>query len=203
MLKRVVINCIGTAGRLVTINVVTIKKQRNRMGYNMNKVLFLVLVLAACLSSCSKTTDVVAQISAQEVKDDQIITTYLKSHNINASVVDSAGVSTGIYYTIDTLGTGSNLFANSTQITVSYKGWQLTASGLGPQLIPQDRFHPSFVLGGVIRGWQLGIPESEGGGTITLYLPSHYAYGPYPQNNYDLPANAVMVFQITIYSVTN
>jgi FKBP-type peptidyl-prolyl cis-trans isomerase FkpA len=54
-----------------------------------------------------------------------------------------------------------------------------------------------------MRGWQLGIPEIKNGGTVTLYLPSRYAYGPYPQPDLGLPANAVLVFQITLYNVTN
>jgi FKBP-type peptidyl-prolyl cis-trans isomerase FkpA len=172
----------------------------------MNRILLFFLLFSACLSACTKTTDVTAQIQAQEAIDDKIITAYLKSKNITASVVDSTGISTGIYYTIDTPATGNALYTNSTSVTVGYTGWLLTNGSLGNAFTQTGKFHPSFVLGSVIRGWQLGLenpPGVQAGETVTLYLPSHYAYGPFPQPDIGLPANAVLVFQITVYNVTN
>jgi len=174
----------------------------------MNRILLILLLFSACLIGCSKSSDVVAQVAAQRAIDDKIITNYLKANNITASVVDSAGVSTGIYYTIDTLGTGNNLYTSSTQVTVGYPGTVLTSAGtLGKQFANTDTFHPSFVLGAVIRGWQLGlelsIPSVQKGGTITLYLPSKYAYGPFPQTDLGLPANAILIFNIKVYNITN
>ena len=171
----------------------------------MNRILLFFLLFSACLSACTKTTDVTAQIQAQEAIDDKIITAYLKSKNITASVVDSTGISTGIYYTIDTPATGNALYTNSTSVTVGYTGWLLTNGSLGNAFTQTGKFHPSFVLGSVIRGWQLGLetPAVQAGETVTLYLPSHYAYGPFPQPDIGLPANAVLVFQITVYNITN
>ncbi|MDB5007812.1 MAG: hypothetical protein JWP45_2205 [Mucilaginibacter sp.] len=166
----------------------------------MNRILLILLLFSACIVGCSKTTNVVAQVSAQASVDNKIITSYLTTHNITASVVDSAGISTGIYYTIDTLGTGNDLYTNSTQVTVGYKGTLLTNGVVFSQT---EAFHPSFVLGTVIRGWQLGIPKVQKGGTITLYLPSKYAYGPFPQPTLKLPANAILIFNITVYNITN
>ena len=168
----------------------------------MNRILLILLLFTMCLSSCVKSTDVVAQVNAQAIIDGKIITTYLKSHNLPEQHVDT----TGVCYIINTPGTGNDLYTNSTQVTLGYTGEQLTANEtLGPVFGQTNNFHPSFVLGSVIRGWQLGIEGSkiQTGGTITLYLPSRYAYGPYPQPDLGLPANAVLVFQITIYSVTN
>lgn len=177
-------------------------KQLNR--YRMKRILLFFLLLGGCLSACKKSVNVKAQIAAQLTKDKQLISTYLKNNNISANVVDSAGIATGVYYTVDTLGTGSNLFTNSTQITVGYTAWWLKPDEtLSPAIVSTSQFHPSFVLGGVIRGWQLGIPQINGGGVITLYVPSHYAYGPYPQPNLGLPANAVLVFHITLYNISN
>ena len=171
----------------------------------MNRILLFFLLFSACLCACSKTTDVTAQIQAQETIDDKIITAYLKSKNITASVVDSAGISTRIYYTIDTPATGNALYTNSTSVTVGYTGWLLTNGSLGNAFTQTGKFHPSFVLGSVIRGWQLGLetPSVQVGETVTLYLPSHYAYGPFPQPDIGLPANAVLVFQIKVYNITN
>lgn len=176
------------------------------MGTKMNRLLLIVLLFAAGLSSCTKTVDVQAQINTQLAKDDQLITTYLKNNNITASVIDSAGVSTGIYYKIDTAGAGTGLFTSSTQVTVGWIAWQLKQDAtLSPVIQKTDTFHPSFVLGETIRGWLWGFEKSgiSVGGIMTLYVPSHYAYGPFPQPTLGLPANAVLVFHITLYNITN
>jgi FKBP-type peptidyl-prolyl cis-trans isomerase FkpA len=176
------------------------------MGTKVNRLLLTVLLFAAGLSSCTKTVDVQAQINAQLVKDNQLITTYLKNNNITASVIDSAGVSTGIYYKIDTAGTGTGLFTSSTQVTVGWVAWQIKPDATLSTVIQQtDTFHPSFILGETIRGWQFGLEDTKMsvGGIITLYVPSHYAYGPFAQASLGLPANAVLVFHITLYNITN
>jgi FKBP-type peptidyl-prolyl cis-trans isomerase FkpA len=170
----------------------------------MNRLLLILLLLCACFTGCKNTNDVPAQIKAQEAVDAKIITAYLASNNLaaTAKVVDSAGVSTGIYYIVDTLGTGNDLITSSTQIVVAYNATLLTT---GTQVISTDQFHPSYVLGATIRGWQLGIPGSKvkKGGTVRLFLPSHYAYGPFAQPDLGLPANAILIFKITIYNITN
>ena len=198
----------GTAGSIIPINIVTIKRQMNRKGQLVNWMLFFALLFVAGLSSCGKTANVKAEITAQQAKDDQLITTYLKNKGITASVIDSAGVSTGVYYTIDTVGTGNNVYTSSTQVTLGYKAWLLTTGAvLGDQFVTTDKFHPSYTVGAVLRGWQLAFlditPSIQPGGVITMYVPSHYAYGPYPQPDYGLPANAVLVFQIKVYNITN
>ncbi len=170
------------------------------MELSFNRILLLLLLLGAFISGCAKTSNADDQIRAQEATDNKIINAYLAKNNIVASVVDSSGVSTGIYYKIDTAGTGSDLYTSSTKVTLGYTGSLLTTGSVFAQT---DSFHPSFVLGEVIRGWQLGIPKVQKGGTITLYLPSHYAYGPYPQSLLHLPANAILIFTIKVYDITN
>jgi FKBP-type peptidyl-prolyl cis-trans isomerase FkpA len=172
------------------------------MRDQMNRILLILLLFTACLSACVKSADVVAQVNAQAIIDGKIISAYLKSNNLPEQHVDT----TGVCYIINSPGTGNDLYTNSTQVTIGYTGQQLTANEtLGPVFAQTNNFHPSFVLGSVIRGWQLGIEDTkiQTGGTITLYLPSRYAYGPFPQPDIGLPANAVLVFQITVYSVTN
>ena len=166
------------------------------MNNQMNRILLILLFCFACLSGCKKSDDVVAQVRAQAVTDDKIITDYLSSKGLTASTVDT----TGVRYIIDTLGTGTDLFTNSTQITVGYTGTLLTT---GAVFAETNNFHPTYVLGQVIRGWQLGIPKINKGGTITLFLPSRYAYGPYAQPQVNLPANAVLIFKINLYNITN
>ena len=166
----------------------------------MNRILLFFLLLCACFAGCKKTNDVPAQIKEQQAVDDKIITAYLKSKNITAQVIDSADVSTGIYYVIDTLGSGNDLYTSSTLITVGYKASLLST---GKEFVSTDQFHPTYTLGETIKGWQFGIPKVKKGGTITLYLPSHYAYGPFEQPTLGLPANAILIFNIKVYNITN
>lgn len=168
----------------------------------MNRLLLVLLLLSACFAGCKNTNDAPAQIRAQLAVDTKIITAYLASNNINATVVDSSGVSTGIYYVVDTAGTGKDVYTSSTQIVVGYSAKLLTT---GAEITSTDAFHPSYVLGATIRGWQLGIPASkvQEGGTVRLFVPSHYAYGPYAQPELGLPANAILIFTIRIYDIIN
>jgi FKBP-type peptidyl-prolyl cis-trans isomerase FkpA len=177
----------------------------------MYRLLLIALIASGLLSACKKANTAADVVAAQLVKDEQLINKYLTSNNIKAAEVDSLGTfPTGIYYTVDSAGVANTLYTNSTTVTVDYTGWLMQTSGtLGPEIGSSNQpgqavqFHPSFVLGSVIRGWQLGIPTVGNGGAVTLYLPSKYAYGPYPQSTLGLPANSVLIFHIIIYNVTN
>jgi FKBP-type peptidyl-prolyl cis-trans isomerase FkpA len=161
----------------------------------MNRILLILLLFSAGISACTKS-NVVAQVQAQAAVDNKLIDNYLSAKGLTATRVDT----TDVRYIIDTPGTGNALFTNSTQVTVGYTALLLTTGAVFAQT---NNFHPTYVLGQVIRGWQLGIPKIKTGGTITLFVPSRYAYGPYPQPDVNLPANAVLIFDIRLYNVTN
>ena len=110
----------------------------------MNRILLFLLLLCACFAGCKNTNDVPAQIRAQQAVDAKIITAYLQKNSITAKQVDSAGVGLGIYYVVDTLGSGNDVLTNSTRITVGYTGTNLQT---GATFITTDQFHPSYVLG--------------------------------------------------------
>ena len=162
----------------------------------MNRIALFLLLFFGCFTACKKSTDVVAQVQAQAAADNKLIDNYLSSNGLTALRVDT----TDVRYIIDTPGTGNALFTNSTQVTLGYTGKLLTT---GAVFATTNNFHPTYILGQVIRGWQLGIPKISKGGTVTLFLPSRYAYGPYPQPDVGLPANAILIFNITLYNITN
>ncbi|HZY35312.1 MAG TPA: FKBP-type peptidyl-prolyl cis-trans isomerase [Mucilaginibacter sp.] len=176
----------------------------------MYRLLLIVLVAMGFLSACTKANSSADVVAAQLAKDETLINKYLTANNIKASEVDSSGVATGIYYTVDSTGVANSLYTNSTTVTVAYTGWLMQTNGtLGPVIGSSNQpgqstqFHPAFVLGSVMRGWQLGIPEVGNEGAVTLYLPSKYAYGPYAQPTLGLAANAVLIFHIVVYNITN
>jgi len=175
----------------------------------MKTAVFGLFLFIAFISGCTKYDSVSskAAIQAQAVIDDSMITQYLKANGLTATTIDT----TGVRYIIDTLGASNSLYTNSTSVTVGYTGTLLGYTGtatsgdvkIGGVFAQTNNFHPSFVLGTLIRGWQLGVPKVGQGGTITLFVPSRNAYGPYAQPIIGLPANAVLIFIITVYNVTN
>lgn len=57
-----------------------------------------------------------------------------------------------------------------------------------------------FSLNGVIQGWTEGVPGMKVGGTRRLIIPAEKAYGAQSPSP-DIPANADLVFDITLISV--
>ncbi|WP_448701032.1 FKBP-type peptidyl-prolyl cis-trans isomerase [Mucilaginibacter sp. AW1-3] len=164
----------------------------------MNRLLLIGLFLCFVVTACQKETTDAELAQIQLGKDTVIIKDYLAANGLtNVAIKDKA---TGEYYIIDTLGTGNVLFTSSTLITVGYKGSVLGSTTLFAQT---NNFHPSFALGGVIQGWQIGIPHIKKGGVIRLFVPSGYAYGPYDQPDLKIPANSVLDFTIKLYDIAN
>ncbi len=166
----------------------------------MNRILLVLLVIAACFSACQKSgTDPMIQYNAQKAIDDTLVSKYLSANpGLGAKRIDT----TGVYYIIKPgeEGTGNDLFTNSTQVTVGFTAQILTT---GAVIAQTNNFHPSYRLSDVIRGWQLGIPLIKKNGKIRLLVPSRYAYGPFPQDSIHLPANSVLDFNIQLYNVIN
>ena len=59
----------------------------------------------------------------------------------------------------------------------------------------------TFPLSEVIVGWQKGIPGMKVGGVRQLLIPANEAYGASPPAGSGIPANAALVFNITLLSV--
>lgn len=58
----------------------------------------------------------------------------------------------------------------------------------------------SFPLNQVIKGWTEAIPGMKVGGTRRLYIPAALAYGANPPQGSGIPANADLVFDVTIHA---
>jgi FKBP-type peptidyl-prolyl cis-trans isomerase FkpA len=167
----------------------------------MNRVLLALFIICG-LAGCKKSNDELANIEKQAAIDDQIIRDYIATNGLSG-VAKQAGVDTvGVWYVVDKPGTGNASLTTSTQITVGYTCRLLTTGEVKTQT---NTFHPAFVLGQTIKGWQLGIRKSgvKKYGKVRLLMASRYAYGPFEQTQIGLPANAVLDFDIEIFDVTN
>ena len=169
----------------------------------MNKILLILLFSVVCLSSCKKGYDAVAEERTQAEIDDKIIQDYIAGTpglSAVAKRIDSAGIAPGVYYVELKPGTGNDLFTSSTRITIDYTSKKLLT---GEVFAQSNKFHPSFILGEVLRAWKLGIPQIKKGGKIRIIAASRYAYGPYDQPEINLPKNSVVDFEIELLDVTN
>lgn len=149
----------------------------------MNKVWTLILtsLVIICISSCKKEEDNNEQANI----DKELIEQYISDNQLDAQSTPS-----GLHYLILKTGSGEHPTINST-VTVSYKGYLLNGDVFDENLAFTSR------LSSLIKGWQEGIQLIGKGGKIKLLVPSALGYGSQQQGS--IPANSVLVFDITLY----
>lgn len=102
--------------------------------------------------------------------------------------------------TIDTTeGTGAEVTPNDT-VTVDYTG-AVAATGTIFQSSKDSGQTVSFGLNQVIAGWTQGVPGMKVGGTRRLLIPAAMAYGSRSPYGSGIPADADLVFDITLHAV--
>jgi|ERR1700679_2391211 len=148
-------------------------------------LIFSIFISVAGLSSCKKENTTAAAAAVQAAYDDAAIQTYMQANNITATKDP-----TGYYYQITTQGTGPYPTSTS-NVSIAYTGKYL--NGLVTFETSPSEYVP---LPGAILAWQLGIPRINDGGSILLLVPSALGYG--PAGTTSVPANAVLIFNITL-----
>jgi len=150
----------------------------------MKKVFFSILLISLSLVAC-KEKQVVSQLDIDKHK----ILNYLEKNKLEAESHTS-----GIYYIINKPGSNAKPEVSST-VTVAYDG----------KLLDGSRFDRSETftspLSNLIQGWQIGVPLIGEGGQIKLFIPSTLGYGSKPRPS--IPANSVLVFDISLNSFSN
>ena len=139
------------------------------------------MFVITAISSCKKEDDG----PDQGAIDDAIIEQYVVDHQLDGKYTIN-----GLYYVIEEDGDG-NFPYSSAIIKVSYKGYFLDGE------IFEEGHLSATPLNGLILGWQDGIRRIDRGGRIKLIIPSRLAYG--DQANGNIPANSVLVFNITLH----
>jgi len=86
-------------------------------------------------------------------------------------------------------------------VTVDYTG-AVASTGIIFQSSKDSGQPVSFPLDKVIAGWSQGIPGMKVGGTRRLLIPAALAYGPSPPPGSGIPANADLVFDVTLHSIS-
>src|SRR4051794_140277 len=98
-----------------------------------------------------------------------------------------------------TPGDGDEVKSGAT-ITAHYTG-ALVADGTIFQSSKDTGSPATFGLSQVIDGWTQGVPGMKVGGTRRLVIPAASAYGANPPAGSGIPANADLVFDITLVAV--
>ncbi|GAA4943307.1 FKBP-type peptidyl-prolyl cis-trans isomerase [Algibacter agarivorans] len=122
-------------------------------------------------------------------ENDEEISAYIADNNLNAQKS-----STGLYYVIDELGDGKQP-TETDNVTVAYKGYFTNGSIFNESTADGA----SFNLEQLIKGWTEGITYFKEGGTGTLLIPAHLAYG--NNGTFGIPAGSVVLFDINLLSV--
>ena len=127
--------------------------------------------------SCGKDEPLVDQ--KQQIRD------YIADNGLQADSTES-----GLFYVIDEPGNNEHP-VQTDEITIAYTGKLLNGHVFDSS--------PSFKwrLDGLILGWREGIPLFGKGGKGTLIIPSHLGYGSQQQG--DIPANSVLIFEIELF----
>lgn len=156
------------------------------------KVIWLTIFLGISATSCLKNSNNFNQTLQNQI-DDQKIQTYLSQHSITA-IKDS---SSGLYYRIDSLGSGDSVKLMDT-VTVKFIG-----SFLDGTVFDQtpDTAATAFVLDdSVIQAFQIGLPKIRVGGGIELFCPSVLGYGYYGYPPV-VPSNTDLIFKVQLLGV--
>lgn len=171
-------------------------------------VMFSILSLTA-FYGCNDNDEQEDEIRRQEeaynrqlAADTLIIKDYIATHNI-PNVMRSPYKS-GLFYTVQTPGTGDSATLGKTVVT-HYTLTNLKGDTLDTSRKPrtgQSTIQPlTFILGrsNIIPGFQEGVLLMRVGQRSTFFLPSGLAYGTQVQDK--IPANSVLIFDIELLEV--
>lgn len=117
------------------------------------------------------------------------IQTYLAEKELTAQPTG-----TGLYYSIDTPGTGTKKPLVTDNVTVSYKGTLING-----EVFDRGSTSATFNLKNVIKGFSEGLTYFNEGDSGTLYVPAHLGYGNLQLQG--IPIGSVLIFDVKLISV--
>jgi FKBP-type peptidyl-prolyl cis-trans isomerase FkpA len=103
----------------------------------------------------------------------------------------------GFYYEINAAGTGTVTPTLCENVTVKYAGY--LTNGFKFTSVTEETVASTFILGGLILGWQRGLPIIKAGGSVNLYLPPSLGYG--ASGGGTIPPNSILLFTVQLVSV--
>jgi FKBP-type peptidyl-prolyl cis-trans isomerase FkpA len=162
-------------------------------GNYMHKLLKLMLLIAVAglAFSCLKSKSTTPCVNDTVAQDEPAILNYLSSNGITGYVKDPSG----LYYKIEAQGSGPSPSISSS-VYVRYNGTFTNKVSFDSLA---DESKSGWVLGTMLKGWQIGLPQIQKGGSILLVIPSALAYG--CEKTGAIPGNSILVFNIQLIDV--
>lgn len=153
----------------------------------------VLLVFTVLVSLSCKKEDTAPGIPFDEQLslDSAAIADYLAANNITNVITDRTGY---IKYVLHEEGTGVTPLVTDS-VEVSYAG-RLMDTGVEFD----SGEHTKFRVNGLITGWQIVLTEMQEGDSVTVYIPSGYAYGSNGSGD-KIPANANLIFDMRLHRV--
>lgn len=169
------------------------------------KYILIILSLALVTGSCKKKTTectYTPKTSVAPADEELVVTNYLLANSIT-NAVELAG--SGLYYVIDSVGTGEKPTNLCGYVNCTYKGY-LPSGKVFDQTTGTNT--ATFELGGVIEGWSRGLQVAGAGTKMRLYVPASMGYGANGIFNsstgvYDIPPNSMLIFEVKLIAVSN
>ncbi|OKL38942.1 FKBP-type peptidyl-prolyl cis-trans isomerase [Pontibacter flavimaris] len=150
----------------------------------------LLLVVILGFAACKKDN------TPQKEKDDKQIQQYFQANGIDPATVTKT--SSGLYYQQLEAGAGDKVFPGDV-VSVHYTGTLLNGTKFDSSVDRGKPFEFKVGVGGVIAGWDEGLPYMREGEKARLFIPSHLGYG--RQNSGPIPANSPLVFEIEVLDI--
>ncbi|MGB5419593.1 FKBP-type peptidyl-prolyl cis-trans isomerase [Algibacter sp.] len=123
------------------------------------------------------------------VENEQEIQAYLEANNLVAQKSSS-----GLYYIIETPGTGENPIGTD-RVFLTYKGYYTNGT-----VFDENTDGVSFdYINGLIIGFAEGLTYLKEGGSGKLFIPSNLAYGNSDYNG--IPGGSVLIFDVELIYV--
>lgn len=154
-------------------------------------ILLLCIGATVVFSACRKTVQSPFDASQQAKIDDRTIQDYFLLNQITDVTKDPSG----LYYHIDTPGTGDHPTATS-RVVVNYTSYLLDETPVESQ----SSYY--LELANIdIKAFSIALPLIGKGGTMTLYIPSGLAFG--EKGNSRVSGNTCLRYHITLQGFTN
>jgi FKBP-type peptidyl-prolyl cis-trans isomerase FkpA len=112
--------------------------------------------------------------------------------------LETVTTTSGLKYQDITTGSGAEAKTGDT-VVVNYTGWLLDGTMFDTSFKQGEPFEFTLGTGGVIKGWDEGIPGMKVGGKRILTIPPELAYG--ASGSGSIPPNATLVFEVELIEV--
>jgi len=134
-------------------------------------------------------------VNAQNIYDYQVIQNYLAADGLSSLYT----LDSGVYYHIQTQGTGTDPITNNSTVEVSYNGRLVNGTEFDESYIGVDT--TSVEIPNLVQGVQRVLRNhAVKGSVVSMFMPSSLGYG--QTSITGVPANSCLRFEFTVVDVS-